>query len=286
MPAPRPRTLLVLGRVSNLPTVWTNCLAAWLLAGGGDPKRLALLLPGVSCLYVGGMFLNDACDADFDRQHRQERPIPSGHITQHAVWAWASALLLVGLAAISFLGMKPLGVALALTATIVAYDLWHKKHPLTLGLMAGCRFLLYALAAVAAAGGVSTRVLAAAGGLAGYVLGISLLARNESGNARPPRWPLLLLLAPVIPVARQLITSPTPAAAPGCIMFGLWLTATLVPLWQPNASPGRAVGRLLAGLVLVDFLQVSPLAPAGPVAVGAFGLFVLTLLLQRRVPAT
>ena len=29
------RTLLVLGRVSNLPTVWSNCFAGWLLAGGG-----------------------------------------------------------------------------------------------------------------------------------------------------------------------------------------------------------------------------------------------------------
>ena len=26
----------MLGRVSNVPTVWTNCLAGWLLAGGGD----------------------------------------------------------------------------------------------------------------------------------------------------------------------------------------------------------------------------------------------------------
>jgi hypothetical protein len=30
------RTLLVLGRVSNLPTVWSNCLAGWWLGGGGN----------------------------------------------------------------------------------------------------------------------------------------------------------------------------------------------------------------------------------------------------------
>ena len=70
------RALLVLGRVSNLPTVWSNCLAAWWLAGGGTVERLPFLLLGATLLYTGGMFLNDAFDADFDNQYRKERPIP------------------------------------------------------------------------------------------------------------------------------------------------------------------------------------------------------------------
>ena len=64
------RTLLVLGRVSNLPTVWTNCLAGWLLGGGGDWTRFAWLCAGATLVYVGGMFLNDAFDAEFDAQGR------------------------------------------------------------------------------------------------------------------------------------------------------------------------------------------------------------------------
>src|SRR3954466_5310656 len=75
---PSLRTLLVLGRVSNLPTVWSNCLAGWLLSRGGAPDELFLLCAGTSLLYVGGMFLNDVFDIEFDRQHRSERPIPSG----------------------------------------------------------------------------------------------------------------------------------------------------------------------------------------------------------------
>ena len=60
------RTLLVLGRASNLPTVWSNCLAGWILGGGGPHKRLLALCGGATLLYVGGMFLNDAFDAQFD----------------------------------------------------------------------------------------------------------------------------------------------------------------------------------------------------------------------------
>ena len=72
------QTLLSLGRVSNLPTVWSNCLAGWCIGQGLHGERLFLLLMGATFLYLGGMFLNDAFDAQYDRQHRPERPIPTG----------------------------------------------------------------------------------------------------------------------------------------------------------------------------------------------------------------
>ncbi len=79
---------LVLGRVSNLPTVWTNTLAGVVLAGGtvGD-TRVAVLLVAFSLCYVAGMFLNDAFDREFDREHRSERPIPAGRVTATVVFS-------------------------------------------------------------------------------------------------------------------------------------------------------------------------------------------------------
>ena len=54
---------LRLGRISNLPTVWTNVLAGALLAGGGlADVRVPLLMLALSMFYLGGMFLNDAFD--------------------------------------------------------------------------------------------------------------------------------------------------------------------------------------------------------------------------------
>ena len=64
------RTLLVLGRVSNLPTVWSNCLAGWWLGGAGNFGKLPFLFLGMSLLYTGGMYLNDAFDEEFDRLRR------------------------------------------------------------------------------------------------------------------------------------------------------------------------------------------------------------------------
>ena len=91
------RTFLRLGRVSNLPTVWSNTLAGIALAGAWPPDgRLIPLLGAMTLAYTGGMFLNDAFDVHFDRQHRKERPIPSGAISVTAVWQWGFGWLAVG----------------------------------------------------------------------------------------------------------------------------------------------------------------------------------------------
>ncbi|HEY2083548.1 MAG TPA: prenyltransferase, partial [Verrucomicrobiae bacterium] len=71
---PRLRTFLVLGRASNLPTIWSNCLAGWWLGGHSSTNKLPFLFAGTTLLYVGGMYLNDVFDVNFDRQHRKERP--------------------------------------------------------------------------------------------------------------------------------------------------------------------------------------------------------------------
>src|SRR5947208_1154584 len=108
------RALFVLGRVSNLPTVWSNCLAGWWLGGAGPLWKLLLLCFGTACLYIGGMFLNDAFDVEFDRQHRHERPIPSGAIDLEAVWKWSFGWMLLGLGSLVSLGARATLLALLL----------------------------------------------------------------------------------------------------------------------------------------------------------------------------
>src|SRR5271169_6112757 len=100
---PQFRTLLVLGRVSNLPTVWSNCLAGWWLSGGGNFWKLPLLLLGMSALYTGGTFLNDAFDAEFDQRRRTARPIPAGKILPETVWFYGWVWLALGFLCLLFL---------------------------------------------------------------------------------------------------------------------------------------------------------------------------------------
>ena len=60
-------TALRLGRVSNVPTVWTNVLAASALCGASPaPSMLVVLCLAMTLAYVGGMYLNDAFDSEHD----------------------------------------------------------------------------------------------------------------------------------------------------------------------------------------------------------------------------
>ena len=94
------RALLVLGRVSNLPTIWSNCLCGWLIGVGYigiepiDWRMIAWVGFGATALYLGGMYLNDACDVAFDREHRKEDD--AGNQAEAQGWWWHTCRLPFG----------------------------------------------------------------------------------------------------------------------------------------------------------------------------------------------
>lgn len=283
-PAPRFSTLLVLGRISNLPTVWSNCLAAWLLNGGGSCLAFVLLCGGATFLYVGGMFLNDACDADFDREFRRERPIPAGKIATREVWWFGGLLIFFGWLLLFLLGGTVALLALLLVAAIIFYDAIHKQTEVAPLIMAACRFLLYLVAGAAAFGNVSEPVFWHGLALGAYIVGLSFLARKESRAGTIQGWPLLFLMAPL--VANTMVNPHRNAlswlAAAGLV---LWLIRCVRPmLRETRPNVGRVVAGLLAGIVLVDGATVATLS-IGLAAI-FLGLFLLALLMQRVVPAT
>ena len=149
------RTLLRLGRISNLPTVWSNCLAGWWLGGGGNFWKLPFLLLGTSVLYTGGMFLNDAFDADFDQQRRPERPIPSGKISIQLVWRLGFGQLGAGVFLLLFCSQMSGGAAILLALCILLYNFSHKIFTASPWLVGACRFWIYVLAGATGAGGQS-----------------------------------------------------------------------------------------------------------------------------------
>jgi hypothetical protein len=280
------RALLILGRVSNLPTVWSNCLAGWWLGGGGHGAKLPWLIGGVTLLYLGGMFLNDACDVEFDRQHRRERPIPSGAISPGAVWRWGFGWLIGGLALL-FVGGRTTGMlGVGLAACILLYDAVHKVVTFSPVLLGACRFCVYVIAASVGVRAGYGRALWCGLALGAYVAGLSFLARRESARGAVPRWPVALLAAPV---ALAGLMNAGVYRAPAlwlALVLVLWLARCLRPVWGTiPGNVGRAVSGLLAGIVLVDWLAVGPVLPRELNFV-FLALFGGALLAQRFVPAT
>ncbi len=281
----RVRTSLVLGRVSNLPTVWSNGLAGWWLGGAQPAERLPLLLGGLSALYLGGMFLNDAFDADFDRRHRRERPIPSGRISEAAVWRWGIGWLALGTALLFGCNAAAGGFGVLLLGSIVLYDGVHKLLTVAPVLMGLCRFWVYMVAA-AAAGAVNGHAVWSALALGCYVTGLSVLARSERLANTPPRWPAVLLAAP--PLLALLMNS-GPAREPALwlsLILVLWVLRCLrASFWTARPNVTSSVSGLLAGIVFVDWLSVGPVVPR-ELGWIFLGLFAGAWLAQRLVPAT
>src|SRR5471032_3098128 len=279
------RTLLVLGRVSNLPTVWSNCLAGWWLSGGHNYWKLPLLLLGVSALYVGGMFLNDAFDADFDRQRRASRPIPSGQISVDTVWTFGWAWLALGILLLIFCGKTTGALAVILAMCILIYNAAHKAITASPWLMGLCRFWVYVIAGTTSANGLHGNSIWCGVALAFYIVGLSYVARRESFRGPVPYWPLLLLAAPIFLAMLMNAGDARKAAIILSFALALWVVRCTRPIFiGGEINVGRIVSGLLAGIIFADWLAVAPQCPRELSAVFLI-LFGATLWLQRFVPA-
>jgi hypothetical protein len=281
-----PVTLLRLGRVSNLPTVWTNVLAGAVLSDGDWRSwQLGLMFVAMSLFYVGGMYLNDYFDRAIDARERPERPIPSGHIAARAVAAMGFGL--VGAGAITTAAMGPAASAIAalLAISIVSYDLHHKANPFAPVIMGACRALVYGATAAALSGGVTIFVAIAAVAIAAYVAGLTYAARQESLDKIGNLWPLALLAAPL--VAGIGVFHEGPGALAMYLLLAAWIAAAVYLLARrPSVgSVSRAVGWLIAGISLCDAAILASIGAIVP-ALAAIGGFFLTLVLQKYVAGT
>lgn len=182
----KPGAYLLLARISNLPTIWTNVIAGAALTGAPmSPGTLLLVGAGMSCMYTAGMWMNDACDAEADAQARADRPIPAGDVSRREVWTGTAVLTLAGAAAVA-LARPPrltwLWVVL-LASAITYYNVRHKRDrfgPLAMGL---CRGLVYLVAAAAVAGDAETAVRTGATVMVLYVLSLTFVGKHLGPRA-------------------------------------------------------------------------------------------------------
>lgn len=284
---------LRLGRISNLPTVWTNVLVGVMLAGGSlaDP-RLALLLLALSSFYVGGMFLNDAFDHAFDAKHRPERPIPSGQVSAREVFIAGFGLLALGVAGVAWASRGhsdiPIWPALAssaaLAAAIVFYDAHHKNNPLSPLIMGLCRVLVVVTAALTLTTTLPAAVLLAAAALLCHLIGLTYIAKQEHLDRLGSLWPLGFLAVPVAYGLLLSLSAPL-AWAPLTLYVCVLIYSMNLLRRRGRGDVPRAVVTLIAGMSVLDGMM---LAGSGyPVAaVLAVAAFLLTLALQRWVSGT
>jgi 4-hydroxybenzoate polyprenyltransferase len=278
-------TALRLGRVSNLPTVTSNVLAAVALAGAHpSPATIAGACLAASLMYIAGMWLNDAFDRDIDRVERPERPIPSGEVATRTVFDVGFALLAIGVAAVavtawaSGAGWKPVASAVMLGSLIVVYDVAHKGHAWSPVIMGLCRAAVYTTAALLVRRDLCSEVIIGCGLLVAYLVGLTHAARFETRAALVRWWPLACL---AVPFVVWIPHSPLALVAYGG--FALWVVRCVRAIATGDIRSG--ITGLIAGISLFDALAIAGAGRTDLVAY-AVGAFVVTNLLQRVIPGT
>lgn len=284
---------LKLGRISNLPTVWTNVLVGALLAGGSlADARLPLLMLALSLFYIGGMFLNDAFDRNFDAAHRPERPIPSGQVSAPQVFGFGFGMLALGMAGVAWASRGPtegsawraLAAGAALAAAIVLYDAHHKGNPLSPLLMGLCRVLVVFTAAFSLVEALPPAVTLAAIALLCHLIGLTYIAKQEHLDRIGKLWPIGFLALPVIYGLVLAVAAPV-AWVPLMLYVAVLVFALRLLRRRARGDVPRAVVTLIAGMSVLDAVVLAgdgQVLPAG-LAILAFAL---TLALQRWVSGT
>lgn len=311
--------ILATGRVSNLPTVASNTLVAMLLCLSASPQQaisttwftpdffplFIIITLGASLLYIGGCFLGDVMDVEFDKKHKPSRPIPAGTLRRSTIYTSAWFLILSGtvtpLLLISAYKDIPLDLIeliklwpiYSLPLCIILYSIYHKRSALLgLPLIGLCRFTLIIFASALTLWAYQIQFLSCVpillvygGTVAIFTVCFASVARTESSPSPVSFRKLLagiMILLPLSSLAYfQLGTIPAPTIIAAFLCYWAWLGRGFSMLQKDK---GGYVAICLAGFSLLDACFVSWLG--APWLLICLGLFSLALLLQRWAPAT
>lgn len=293
-------TALTLGRVSNLPTVWTNALAGIILAGGSIfGAQSAALLFAMSLAYIGGMFLNDAFDHEIDSIQRPERPIPAGLISARDVYIAGFTMLFLSVTLIHLASPgNPAATvaALALAGLIILYNCWHKENPISPLLMGLCRMMVYICCGLVVSKEISTLLVLGSLITLSYLIGLTYTAKQEHFGRLTTLWPLAFLSAPVL--MGVYIGADHSSIFFVVAILVAWIAHCVYRILRRQAGDiPVAVVRLIAGISIIDtLLMLSALSLLNGstsiemysylLAAIGFTAFACTLLLQRYIAGT
>ena len=274
-----------LARVSNSPTVASNTLAGAAFAGILNPTGTVLVLAvAMIAFYTAGMYLNDILDYEIDLKERADRPLTTGLISRTSAMLVTAGLFAFGGGLLLAIGLRPFIGGIVLAGLIVLYDSWHKSNPLSPVVMGANRFMVYIIAFVAFVPTLNAEVLIAGGLLLFYIVGLTFIAKSETGDSFTKYWPAVVLFAPAVYFGAQLLD--TPAWLLLVTVFVGWVAFSISFIYRKaNRSIGGAIVRLIAGVSLFDALALATTGATTGVFL-ALCAFAITLFFQQYIKGT
>lgn len=265
------------------------------MLGGGeiDDVTLMLLFMALSLFYSSGMFLNDAFDYPWDQVLRPERPIPAKQISKSEVFTAGFSMLILAeallalpaLLQVRLLNLEIMAWGLILGLLIIYYNYWHKIDVLSPLVMALCRAMVYLISAAMVASALIPEVLAGAGILFAYTLGLTCVAKQENLKQMKNVWPLGFLFVPFICTFGLLRQWDAYSLIYALFLAWVMYFVSVLVRKQEKDIPGTVV-RLIAGISLLDATLIGTVTGEVKWGVAVLVGFLLTLFFQRYIPGT
>jgi 4-hydroxybenzoate polyprenyltransferase len=225
-------------------TAIADVLAGYAVAGQGQGMRLPWLLGATTCLYAGGVVLNDYFDRGIDARERPERPIPSGRVPPRHASALGAILLVIGVG-LAFQATRVAGaVALTLAACVLLYDGRAKRHPFAGPVVMGtCRGLNLVLGMSAIPAAARERWPVALLSLV-YIAAVTMVSRGEvHGGKKPVAAVALAALATVVLALAWLALNSRMWPVPALVLAAALAWRVGRPFARVYADPAPAVIR-------------------------------------------
>jgi 4-hydroxybenzoate polyprenyltransferase len=206
--------ILKLLRISTLPSLLSNVLAAYLIGRGDSFMLLLFLFAAASMIYLGGIVLNDYFDANSDAIEHPERPIPSGQISIQTAFILGMSLTMFGVFVgfiCPFMGQggdteKRMAIAIVtiLFCCVISYNAFLKRMsiigPVTMG---ACRILCYLFVFLTVERHVLTSHVILSVLVGTYIMCLTMFSSFEASSQKVQKGisVALLMLIPIDAVA-------------------------------------------------------------------------------------
>lgn len=278
------RALLQLLRPANVVTAAADVLAGAAAAGSHIQPWL---IASTCCLYGGGIVLNDFFDRNLDAVERPERPIPSGRIGATSASTIGFILLGAGIAFASLANAAACLIAIAISCSVLLYDIWgkHQKFfgPVNMG---ACRALNLLLGIATVPAAIATRLPLALLPLV-HIAAVTGVSRGEVRGGK--REVALISLAAICAVVASLtIIGIHSLLALAIVALLAW--RVIPPFWRAYREPVPPLIRkaVRAGVLSLVLLNAAIAASFSNVLYSLIilGIAVLAALLARAFAVT
>lgn len=279
---------LELGRISNLPTVISNVLLGFALINQDiDPMIKVIMIFSGFCFYIAGMYMNDICDYEWDKENKNSRPLVTGEVNLEQVKLiknvfFLSAFILYGIANIlTNFNLISLLYPLALTAFISWYNYDHKDNSLSPVLMGLCRVFLILSASALITPQFNIIMLGVLLTYVSYTGALTFAAKFEHKNSFNMKLiPKLIYLS-----APFFLFYFSQKNTISIINLFLLISWSLYNLWLLNKKRiGLFVTNSIAAMVLIDSMIIVGDNLYAFIALCL--LFIGTLLFQKKIAGT